>query len=104
MRAFGLLRLVLVILGSFACIFIIPMNGFGQSCSLSVTPNSGFAPLSVSATGTCNGGLTPSTMDWGDGTQADSFPPNSGTATLNHTYTSVNTFLATMTALDANGA
>src|SRR5437588_364282 len=54
----------------------------------------------VTETGTCNGGLTPFTMDWGDNSQTDPF---AGTTTLNHTYTSTGALLATLTAQDANG-
>src|SRR5262249_7990215 len=82
------------------------VNALGQAppCTLTVSPANGFAPLSVSATGTCTGGFTPSTMDWGDASPQESFPPNSGTATLNHTYTATGTLLATLTAMGVSGA
>jgi PKD repeat protein len=106
MRSFGWLRLVVGFFAGLVLVSLFSVNAIAQNppCTLTVTPASGFAPLSVSATGTCNGGFTPSTMDWGDGSPQESFPPNSGTATLNHTYTSTGTLLATLTALDVTGA
>ncbi|HWY67012.1 MAG TPA: PKD domain-containing protein [Terriglobales bacterium] len=70
------------------------------TCALSVVPNSGPAPLSVTVTGNCTAGTSPiasSTTDFGDGTAAQS--GTSGT----HTYNSPGTFTVTVTATDTNG-
>jgi PKD repeat protein len=67
------------------------------SCTLSVTPTSGTAPLGVSASGNCSdpeNDITSTVITWGDGASSNG---TSGT----HTYTSAGTFTVTLTATDS---
>ena len=69
------------------------------SCTLGVNPNSGNAPLDVTATGSCSdpdGDIQKTVIDWGDGTNTSG---TSGT----HRYTSTGTFTVTLTATDSVG-
>ena len=66
---------------------------FGPSCTLTVTPTTGAAPLTVTATGNCQNSLE-DTLDWGDGTiDVDS---SSGT----HTYSQPGTYTVTVSGID----
>src|SRR4029077_18391989 len=70
------------------------------ACTLSVVPNTGAAPLSVTATGTCTPGSRPiasTTLDFGDGSATQSGA--SGT----HKYTTAGTFTVKLTATDTSG-
>jgi len=72
----------------------------GPLCNLSVNPNSGVAPLPITATGSCTAGTAPissTSLDFGDGSQAQN--GSSGT----HTYNAGGTFTVKVTAIDANG-
>jgi PKD repeat protein len=69
---------------------------FGPSCTLTVKPTTGAAPLTVTATGACQNSLE-DTLDWGDGTvEADT---SSGT----HTYSTPGTYTVTLTGVDDSG-
>ncbi|MCI0350622.1 MAG: PKD domain-containing protein [Acidobacteriales bacterium] len=70
------------------------------TCALSVVPDQGQAPLTVTATGGCTdpeNRLASTTLDWGDGT---STPASSGT----HTYSSPGNFQVVLTGRDLEGA
>ncbi|PYY17845.1 MAG: hypothetical protein DMG60_10150, partial [Acidobacteria bacterium] len=70
------------------------------ACTLTVAPNSGPAPLDVTATGSCTAGTSPiasTTLDFGDGSASQN--GTSGT----HTYNSAGTFTVKVTATDTNG-
>lgn len=73
------------------------------SATIYAAPSSGNVPLAVTFTLGISGGYTPYTwtLDYGDGTS-----PGSGTVggTQPHTYMTVGTFTATLTATDALGA
>ncbi|HWC16556.1 MAG TPA: PKD domain-containing protein, partial [Terriglobales bacterium] len=69
------------------------------TCTLSVVPTSGFAPLSVTITGSCTDpeqALTSTLLDFGDGTTQSAA---SGT----HTYANPGTFTVKLTGTDAVG-
>jgi len=79
----------------------------GPLCGVGVTPTSGPAPLTVTATGGCTdatGAITSETLDWGDGTQTPIPPPSFAAFTLTHPYTSAGTFNIVLSAVDSNGA
>lgn len=91
------------------CIFLVvflalsvPMfAGFppGPICTLTVTPQSGNAPLDVTANGSCTEAGVPNlttTIDWGD----DSSSPG---PTATHNYPSVGTYTVTISATDPQG-
>ncbi len=66
------------------------------TCTLTVTPTSGSAPLTVTATGSCNdadGDTLSEVLDWGDGT---SVAATGGT----HTYKAKGQYKVTLTATD----
>jgi hypothetical protein len=72
------------------------------TCSLNVSPASGVAPLSVTASGLCTSPLNDITqeyVDWGDGTQNFVNPG----FTISHKYNSSGTFTVVLTAYDALG-
>lgn len=79
----------------------------GPICGVGVSPLSGTAPLTVTATGGCSdatGTIVTETLDWGDGTQT-SIPSSSfGAFTVTHTYTTAGTFTIVLSAMDSNGA
>jgi PKD repeat protein len=101
MRSSGLLRLVVGFLAVLLVVSLSSTNALGQNppCTLTVTPASGFAPLNVTATASCDpqSGLTPTAVDWGD--QTPQTPLQNGSAS--HSYTSTGTFF--VQSLDANG-
>jgi PKD repeat protein len=69
------------------------------TCTLSVTPTTGSAPLTVNATGNCtdpDGNLETTVLTWGDGAQQNE---PSGT----HTYSMAGTFTVTLTGTDSGG-
>lgn len=69
------------------------------SCTLTVSPSSGTAPLTVTANGTCtdpDNDITSTSINWGDGSTTQG---SSGT----HTYGSPGTFTVTITATDSVG-
>ena len=69
------------------------------TCTLSVAPNGGPAPLTVTATGSCTdpeNDITTETIDWGDHT-----PPTSG-ASGTHTYTAKGNYTVKLTATDSS--
>src|SRR5205823_1393027 len=75
------------------------------NASLTVTPNSGTAPLNVTAdasasTDTDNTPIATYAFDWGDGTAAT--PPQAG-ATAPHTFAAVGTYTVTVTVKDTAG-
>ena len=79
------------------------------SCTLSVVPTRGQAPLSVTATVNCTdpeNDISSIVIDWGDGTSdqlcGDGCPTPPITAT--HTYNTPGTFFVSVTATDAFGA
>ncbi|MBV9147346.1 MAG: PKD domain-containing protein [Acidobacteria bacterium] len=72
------------------------------SCTLNVTPNTGVAPLNVTATGNCtdpNGAnaINSTSIDFGDGTVVN------GTTSGAHTYASAGTFTVKVSAGDIFG-
>ena len=69
------------------------------TCTLSVTPNSGPAPLTVSAVGACtdtDGDTLTTSLSWGDGNTTDG-------STGTHTYNNSGNFTVTITAADPAG-
>src|SRR5947209_1523262 len=79
----------------------------GPLCGVGVSPTSGPAPLTVTATGGCTDAtatITSETLDWGDGTQTPIPPPSFAAFTLTHPYTSAGTFNIVLSAVDSNGA
>jgi|GEM_PF-1215339 len=69
------------------------------TCTLSVTPTTGTAPLTVTATGSCtdpDGDTLSEVLDWGDHTNTNG---TSGT----HTYTARGRYNVTLTATDPGG-
>jgi len=69
------------------------------TCTLSVVPGSGPAPLDVTATGSCTdpeNDIAGTTLDFGDGSVTNA---SSGT----HTYAAAGTYTVTLTATDAAG-
>lgn len=69
------------------------------TCTLSVTPTSGTAPLNVSASGSCTdpeNDITSEVITWGDNTSTNG---TSGT----HTYNTTNNYVVTLTATDSAG-
>src|SRR5437016_3897584 len=85
---------------------LLPIAALAQapSCIMSITPNSGAAPLGVTATGSCTAGAAPilaASIDWGDGTAASAVPDPSSFSNIPHTYQVAGTFDATVTATDA---
>jgi PKD repeat protein len=69
------------------------------TCTLSLVPTTGVAPLEVTATGNCanpDGDTLTTVVDWGDGTSTSAV---SGT----HTYSSSGVFQVVLTATDAAG-
>ncbi len=72
------------------------------TCTLNVSPTSGIAPLSVTASGLCTSqenNITQVFLDWGDGTRTFVNPG----FTVSHKYNSSGTFTVVLTAFDANG-
>jgi PKD repeat protein len=69
------------------------------TCTLTVNPTSGTAPLNVTASGSCTdpeNDITSTTIAWGEGT---STPGSNGT----HTYKNAGNFTITLTATDSVG-
>lgn len=72
------------------------------TCTLNVSPTTGVAPLSVTASGLCTtplNDITQEYLDWGDGTRTLVSPG----FTVTHTYNSSGTFNVVLTAFDALG-
>ena len=72
------------------------------TCSLNVSPTTGVAPLSVTASGLCTtplNDITQEYLDWGDGTRTFVNPG----FTVSHKYNSSGTFNVVLTAFDALG-
>src|SRR6185437_10007185 len=101
-----------------------PLVGLGSaaqppSCTLSIQPSSGTAPLTVNGSASCQPGssvITSATLDWGDGTSDQltcTAPPSIRAEAFSsgcsfqggHTYKKAmaNPYVATVTATDANG-
>ena len=81
--------------------------GLPLSITLSASPTSGPAPLTVNFKMTMSDGVAPYTftLNYGDGTpDASGSRTDPGTTQSNHTYTRVGTFTATLTVTDALGA
>lgn len=77
-----------------------PPQNPGPTCALSVSPNSGSAPLAVTASGNCTdpqSTITTIVLNWGDGTSVNA---SSG----GHTYTQVGSYTVTLTATDSRNA
>ena len=73
------------------------------TCTLNVSPTSGVAPLSVTASGLCTSpenNITQVYIDWGDGTSPTFVNPG---FTVSHKFNSSGTFKVVLTAFDANG-
>ena len=73
------------------------------TCTLNVTPTSGVAPLSVTASGLCTAPLDNITqvyLQWGDGTTPTFVNPG---FTVSHKYNSSGTFRVVLTAIDSFG-
>lgn len=73
------------------------------TCTLNVTPASGVAPLSVTASGLCTAPLNNITqvyLTWGDGTPPTFVNPG---FTVSHKYNSSGTFRVVLTAIDSFG-
>lgn len=76
-------------------------NNKPPSCSLSITPDKGSAPLSVTANASCNdpeNDIISEALNWGDGTTT---PVSSTTQTYTHTYATAGTFAAVLSATDS---
>ena len=72
------------------------------TCTLNVSPATGVAPLSVTASGLCTtplNDITQEYLDWGDGTRTFVNPG----FTVSHKYNSSGTFNVVLTAFDALG-
>jgi hypothetical protein len=73
------------------------------TCTLNVSPASGTAPLSVSASGLCtspDNSISQVFIDWGDGTNITLVDPG---FTVSHKFNSSGTFTVVLTAFDAFG-
>ena len=102
---FGVLRR-----GVFLALFTIAaaFSAAAQSpvtCSLSVSPPAGVAPVTVAASGGCSDSANPittETLDWGDGTVVAVAPGSfSG---LSHTYSAAGNYTVTVSAIDSLGS
>src|SRR5579859_5084569 len=116
MRFLGRLRWVDTLFRSFIPILVWCAASFAQTapptCTISVNPAGGPAPLSVSASGTCTQGTLPLatlTLDFGDGstplTQQEPAGTSQATISGSHTYTNPQaaTYFVTVTATDVVG-
>jgi hypothetical protein len=73
------------------------------TCTLNVSPGSGVAPLSVTASGLCtssDNSITQVFINWGDGTPITFVDPG---FTVSHKFNSSGTFTVVLTAFDAFG-
>ncbi|HEV2114703.1 MAG TPA: PKD domain-containing protein [Terriglobales bacterium] len=73
------------------------------TCTLNVSPASGIAPLSVTASGLCtspDNSITQVFINWGDGTPITFVDPG---FTVSHPFSSSGTFTVVLTAFDASG-
>lgn len=71
------------------------------TCTLNVSPTSGIAPLSVTASGLCTSpSISQVFVDWGDGTSITFVDPG---FTVTHRFSSSGTFTVVLTAFDNSG-
>jgi len=78
---------------------VVVSRNLPPSCTLSVTPATGTAPLDVTATGNCtdpDNDITSTVLDWGDGT-------TTAAASGPHTYQNSGKFNVQLTATDSVG-
>lgn len=90
--------------------FLLPLaaHAASPSCTLTVDPTSGNAPLTVNASGNCtdqDNDLSSITLDWGDGSPpvSGSVSGANGTVAGSHTYPSAGKFTVRVTGMDATG-
>src|ERR1043165_2492235 len=77
------------------------------TCSLSVTPPGGIAPLKVTASGGCTDNpmkdIVTEAIDWGDGSKTAIPPKSFGAFKVDHTFAGIGTFTIVLTAIDKAG-
>jgi len=76
------------------------------TCSLSVTPPGGSAPLNVTASGGCTdleNDIVTEVIDWGDGTNTPIPPASFASFSVGHTFSAAGTFNVVLTATDSFG-
>ena len=77
------------------------------TCSLSVTPQGGSAPLKVTASGGCTDNpmkdIVAEGIDWGDGSKTAITPKSFGAFKVGHTFAAAGTFTVVLTAIDKAG-
>jgi PKD repeat protein len=77
------------------------------TCSLSVTPPGGRAPLNVTASGGCTdhpkNDIVDEGVDWGDGSKTAMPPESFASFTIGHTFAAAGTFTVVLTAIDSVG-
>jgi PKD repeat protein len=94
--AYGIFSLVVLVIACQAQ----PAPNQPPTCTLSVSPSTGYVPLNVFARGSCSdpqNSISSTTLDFGDGTVLQN------TTNANHTYTQKGTFTVTLTATDSAG-
>jgi PKD repeat protein len=77
------------------------------TCSLSVTPPGGIAPLKVKASGGCTDNpmkdIVTEGIDWGDGSKTAIPPKSFGAFKVDHAFAAAGTFTVVLTAIDKAG-
>ena len=76
------------------------------SCSLSITPPGGSAPLNVTAVGGCTNqknDIFAEVIDWGDGSKTAILPGSFASFTVPHTFAAAGTFIIILSAIDISG-
>ena len=94
----------LVIFGLASLLLPLAARASSPNCTLTVSPTSGQAPLTVQASGTCtdqDNDLTSITLNWGDGSAPVS--GSQGAVSGTHTYNSAGQFTVSVTGMDATG-
>src|ERR1700682_1220335 len=105
-RAKNRIRLIpLVLFWAASAIFLYADNQ-PPTCSLSVTPPGGSAPLNVTASGGCTdpeNDIVAEGIDWGDGSKTAIPPESFASFTVGHTFAAASTFTVVLTAIDIVG-
>jgi len=101
MPSVRILRGNIVMIGLMCVLSSVPAHADGKRprCSLQVNPSSGNAPLTVAATGSCDGNPQSVALDWGDGNSDNVNADFAGA----HTYNNPGTFVVTVTATNDQG-